>query len=85
MKPILFTSAALLTVSTVWAQNSVTINQSTLVPGRAGNSASVSQSGEGNRVRISQRGGTAADGSKSGNRVSLRVPKGTQAEINQQI
>lgn len=67
------------TAATAFGQNSVTIVQDS----GAGNTASVTQSGEGNSVSISQRGGATADSSKPGNRVSLRVPRGTQTTISQ--
>ncbi|GAB3748411.1 curlin repeat-containing protein [Spirosoma pomorum] len=69
----------LLSGTSVLAQNSVTISQT----GGSGNLASVTQSGNGNSVSISQQGGAVADGSKPGNRVSLRVPKGTETTISQ--
>ncbi|QJD77421.1 curlin repeat-containing protein [Spirosoma rhododendri] len=72
-------SLVLTTVATAFGQNSVSIVQN----GGPGNSASVTQSGEGNSVSINQSGSATSDGSKPGNRVSLRVPKGTETTINQ--
>lgn len=79
MDKLILTTFAMLTVTVSFAQNSVSISQS----GGAGNQASVTQSGEGNTVSISQMGGAITDSSKPGNRVSLRVPKGTATTINQ--
>ncbi|QJD78693.1 curlin repeat-containing protein [Spirosoma rhododendri] len=80
MKNLFSSLLAMLTAASAFGQNSVSIVQN----GGPGNSASVIQSGEGNSVSISQRGGAATDGSKPGNRVSLRVPRGTETTINQQ-
>ena len=76
----LFTGCALLTATAGFGQNSVVISQS----GGAGNQASVSQSGGGNQVSIDQQSADTSNGSKPGNRVSLRVLKGTQTTISQQ-
>lgn len=80
MYQLLSTALTLLVATTALAQNSVSITQH----GGGNNSASVTQSGEGNSVSISQSGGATKDGSKPGNRVSLRVPKGTETTVNQQ-
>ena len=69
----------MLTAAAAFGQNSVSIVQN----GGPGNTASITQSGEGNSVSISQTGGAATDGSKPGNRVSLRVPRGTETTIDQ--
>ncbi|MBO0937383.1 hypothetical protein J2I47_12575 [Fibrella sp. HMF5335] len=74
-----FTAFALTTTLTVYAQNSVVISQS----GGAGNTASINQSGGGNYLVVNQQATQTGDSSKPGNRVSLRVPKGTQTTINQ--
>lgn len=81
MKKTFLTGIAVLSASAAFAQNSVTINQS---GGGSGNQAVVSQSGSGNSIRINQRSTANRDSSgQPGNRVSLRVPKGTQTTINQ--
>ncbi|UHG94803.1 curlin repeat-containing protein [Spirosoma oryzicola] len=79
MEKLVITPILLLSITSVFAQNNVTITQT----GGASNSASVTQSGEGNSVSISQTGGAVADGSKPGNRVSLQVPQGTETTISQ--
>ncbi|AUD01429.1 curlin repeat-containing protein [Spirosoma pollinicola] len=79
MYQLLLTSLTMLVATNAFAQNSVSITQN----GGGNNSASVIQSGEGNSVSISQTGGATTDGSKPGNRVSLRVPLGTQTTISQ--
>lgn len=79
MKSILPTALFMLTSTALFAQNSVSISQT----GGTGNSASITQSGEGNSVSINQTGGAVNDSSKPGNRVSLRVSKGTETTINQ--
>ena len=79
MNQLILTAFTMLVATTVFAQNSVSITQN----GGGNNSASVTQSGEGNSVSISQTGGATTDSSKPGNRVSLRVPKGTETTINQ--
>ena len=79
MNQFLLTALTTLVATTAFGQNSVSITQN----GTATNSASVTQSGEGNSVSISQRGDATTDGPKPGNRVSLRVPKGTQTTISQ--
>ncbi len=79
MHQFLLTALTMLVATTAFAQNSVSITQNS----GGNNSASVTQSGEGNNVSISQTSGAATDGSKPGNRVSLRVPKGTETTISQ--
>ncbi|NEU70071.1 hypothetical protein GK091_24555 [Spirosoma agri] len=79
MNQFLLTALTMLVATTAFGQNSVSITQN----GTAANSASVTQLGEGNSVNISQSGGATTDGPKPGNRVSLRVSKGTQTTISQ--
>lgn len=79
MNRLFLSSVAMLTAATAFGQNSVSISQS----GGAGNTATVSQSGAGNSVSINQHSTQPGDSSKPGNRVSLRVTKGTQTTINQ--
>ena len=79
MNQLLLTTLTMLIATAAFAQNSISITQN----GGGNNSASVTQSGEGNSVSISQTGGATTDGSKPGNRVSLRVPKGTETTISQ--
>ncbi|GAB3575810.1 hypothetical protein GCM10027578_40500 [Spirosoma luteolum] len=80
MQTTLLTLGTLFCAAAAFGQNTVSISQS----GAAGNSASVTQSGEGNTVSISQSGGgSPTDASQPGNRVSLRVTKGTQTTIEQ--
>lgn len=69
----------LATAAATFGQNSISIVQN----GGAGNTASVDQSGDGNSVSINQSGNATSDGSRPGNRVSLRVPEGTDTTINQ--
>lgn len=79
MNQLLLTTLTMLIATAAFAQNSVSIIQN----GGGNNSASVTQSGEGNSVSISQNGGAPTDGSKPGNRVSLRVPNGTETTVSQ--
>lgn len=94
MKTPLLAGMAMLSASAVFAQNSVTINQS---GGQSANRAVVSQSGSGNSIVINQN--SAIDESSKtdkpekpsgearpgeGNQVSLRVDNNTQTTINQQ-
>ncbi len=79
MRQFLLTALTMLVATAAFAQNSVSITQN----GGGSNSASVTQSGEGNSVSISQSGGAMTDDSRPGNRVSLRVPKGTETTISQ--
>ncbi|GAB2522763.1 curlin repeat-containing protein [Spirosoma aerophilum] len=76
----MLSTLTILLASAAYAQNYVSITQN----GGGNNSASVTQSGEGNSVSISQTGGATTDDPKPGNRVSLRVPRGTRTTINQQ-
>lgn len=77
---MLLTLGTLFCAAAAFGQNTVSIIQS----GSSANSASVTQSGEGNTVSINQSGGgSTTDTSQPGNRVSLRVGKGTQTTVEQ--
>lgn len=79
MRQFLLTVLTMPMATAAFAQNSVSIAQN----GGGSSSASVTQSGEGNSVSNSQTGGATTDGSKPGNRLSLRVPKSTETMISQ--